>query len=242
MFKSENYIFIGIGFVIVLVWLVVYTINPEHLQYLDVLFASLSFLGVIWAVIVQKQELRLQREELESTRAVFKEQSSTSRKQRFENSFFQLINVYVDRERSLSYKGKTGGETFTTFVGMLSSDWQGHSRLLEHGKYQEYEERVFKEYCEKRVETDSSRFMTHFNNAFLIMDFIQKSNLVEDNEKVFYFDILKSQLSQNELYLLKLESKIRKEFQNNNLKDFFKDAKHPNVPNQSPPTLQIFPS
>ena len=46
------------------------------------------------ALIKQIEEFELQRVELSETREIFKEQSITLKIQRFENTFFQLINLY----------------------------------------------------------------------------------------------------------------------------------------------------
>ena len=54
----------------------------------NALFAGLAFAGVIFAIILQWQELGLQRQELKNTRAEIKGQKETLQKQNFESSFF----------------------------------------------------------------------------------------------------------------------------------------------------------
>jgi len=55
------------------------------------LFSGLALLGIIATVRMQKQELKLQRKELSSTRKEFQQQNLTMKLQRFENTFFQLL-------------------------------------------------------------------------------------------------------------------------------------------------------
>ncbi|SRR5260221_4079409 len=55
------------------------------------LFSGLALLGIIATVRMQKQELKLQRKELASTRREFQQQNLTMKLQRFENTFFQLL-------------------------------------------------------------------------------------------------------------------------------------------------------
>lgn len=61
--------------------------NESYFSMLEAFFTGLAFLGVIWTVLLQKDELRLQRDELTQTRSVMEKQSKTFDKQRFETSF-----------------------------------------------------------------------------------------------------------------------------------------------------------
>lgn len=73
---------------------------PERGQFGDMfgainaLFTGLAFAGVIITVILQSQELSLQRQELRETRKEFRQQNLTLKYQRFENTFFNLIDQY----------------------------------------------------------------------------------------------------------------------------------------------------
>lgn len=74
------------------------------------LFSALAFAGVIFAIILQKKELSLQRHELEQTRQEltaqkeeFAEQNKTLRHQRFENTFFNMMHLHQNITDSLSY-------------------------------------------------------------------------------------------------------------------------------------------
>ena len=74
----------------------------------NALFSGLAFAGILIALYMQKHELELQREELSATREELKLQrmemkgqkkqleiqNKTSEKQRFENTFFQLLDVH----------------------------------------------------------------------------------------------------------------------------------------------------
>ena len=74
----------------------------------NALFSGLAFAGILIALYMQKHELELQREELSATREELKLQriamegqkkqleiqNKTSEKQRFENTFFQLLDLH----------------------------------------------------------------------------------------------------------------------------------------------------
>lgn len=77
---------------------------------INALFSALAFAGVIFAIILQKKELVLQREELEQTREELKgqkeefiQQNETLRRQRFENTFFQMMSLQQEIVNTLSY-------------------------------------------------------------------------------------------------------------------------------------------
>lgn len=74
------------------------------------LFSALAFAGVIYAIFLQKDELSLQRQELKNTRKEiagqkreFQMQNKTLKHQRFENTFFQMLNLHQEIVRGLSY-------------------------------------------------------------------------------------------------------------------------------------------
>jgi hypothetical protein len=60
----------------------------------NALFSGLAFSGMIIAILLQRTELRYQREELTETRKEFAIQNKTLRLQRFENTFFNLLSVH----------------------------------------------------------------------------------------------------------------------------------------------------
>lgn len=74
------------------------------------LFSALAFAGVIYAILLQRRELRLQRAELEQTREElkgqkkeFQTQNDTLRHQRFENTFFQMLSLLQSIIENLTY-------------------------------------------------------------------------------------------------------------------------------------------
>ena len=88
----------------------------------NALFSGLAFAGILIALYMQKHELELQREELSATREELKLQrmemkgqkkqleiqNKTSEKQRFENTFFQLLDVHHKIIIDLEYHSLTG--------------------------------------------------------------------------------------------------------------------------------------
>lgn len=58
------------------------------------LFSGLALAGIIYTIYLQKKELSLQRKELSDTREEFKIQNKTLSLQRFENTFFHLLELH----------------------------------------------------------------------------------------------------------------------------------------------------
>ncbi len=72
------------------------------------LFSGLAFAGIIVTILLQKRELRLQRQELINSREKFDEQNRTLERQRFENTFFRLLDLHNDITAKLDLPGVDG--------------------------------------------------------------------------------------------------------------------------------------
>jgi hypothetical protein len=62
----------------------------------NALFSGLAFAGIIITILLQKEELTLQRQELKDTRKEFGKQNETLSLQRFETTFFNLLNLHIN--------------------------------------------------------------------------------------------------------------------------------------------------
>lgn len=58
------------------------------------LFSGLALAGIILTILLQRKELKYQREELRDTRKEFQVQNETLKIQRFENTFFHLLDQF----------------------------------------------------------------------------------------------------------------------------------------------------
>lgn len=78
------------------------------------IFTGLAFMGLMSTVFLQREELQLNRKELEETRNELKLQSLTFNHQRFESSFYQLLSLYKENLRELSIR-KVGSQSERIF-------------------------------------------------------------------------------------------------------------------------------
>jgi len=187
----------------------------------NALFSGFAFAGLIVAILLQKEELRLQREELSETREVLKdqkdqfiEQNKTLRKQSFEDTFFQLMRLYNDIISSLDTRSPrntkiivTGRDVFIAWYELFQR-YVGDqlSRLSKAGeKAVQFEEVIHDEYL-KCYEANKSDLSHYFLTLYNIVKFVHLSDM--DNKK-FYTDILRAQLSSYELLFLHYDSKSK---------------------------------
>jgi hypothetical protein len=71
---------------------------------INALFSGLALAGIILTILLQRKELKLQREELRDTRKEFETQNETLKIQRFENTFFNLLNQHHQIVNSIDFR------------------------------------------------------------------------------------------------------------------------------------------
>ena len=185
------------------------------------LFSGLAFAGLIYTIYLQKEELRLQREELQETRQEmvrqtkeFDEQNKTLQIQRFENTFFNMMELLEDITQGLSYDTTRQIQTkYRDARGIPRRDYPWENITIK-GR------RVFEEtyhgpdICLKNLirnkgiegynESDAISLYDHyFRYLYRIMKFVDSSSSVNNyGTRYQYLAMLRAQLSQHELIWL----------------------------------------
>ena len=174
----------------------------------NALFSGLAFLGIIYAIVLQREELGLQREELAETRKVFKgqeeqlaKQAQALQKQNFENTFFKFLSLHNDIVESfrVSIQGQSdryGVECLDYRYSYFESDF---SRFREKSPELKSEIEITRKFCEKYFNEKRHIYGRYFQNFLVMLRFI-KSYL--DKEENMYTDIVRAQLSTEELAFL----------------------------------------
>lgn len=176
----------------------------------NALFSGLAFAGLIITLIMQHEELKLQRqelkqtnEELEGQKKEFEEQNKTLKVQRFENTLFNMLsqqqeitnnlnisgneitgrNVFRYFYKEASFQAKDAYVSFTTMgiVGLIRGTNNIHSYSSAHG-----------------IEL----FDHYFRHLYRIFKYINDSKLIDVNDKYEYASIVRAQLSEYELLML----------------------------------------
>lgn len=191
------------------------------------LFSGLAFAGLIVTLLFQKEELKLQREELretrkelESQRKEFEEQNKTMKRQRFENTFFNMLSLQNEIVTNLSYecretKWSQSEQGYEEIINKYSSrevfeilyEYRGIIIHIGVGSKNLGIKNVLKEdikllYSKKEVRAVISRFDHCFRHLYHIFKYINESDLIEDKERYEYASMVRSQLSDYELVML----------------------------------------
>ena len=184
---------------------------------INALFSGLALAGVIWAILLQKEELELQRGELAGQKKQLEAQNQTLQKQNFESSFFHLLSVHNDIVNSMEipwgrtvYQGRQcfayllyefrynydeyKGAEEKFWIGMAQNPNKAEELMLEriNAKY----EALFDKY--------QSRVGYYFRNLYNLVKFVdEKSDFPKDHkDKKPYTNLIRAQLSSDELGLL----------------------------------------
>lgn len=184
----------------------------------NALFSGLAFAGLIATLLYQKEELKLQREELQQTREElkgqreeFEEQNKTLKRQRFENTFFNMLSLQQEITNNLFYQDEKENEQTITqhtykgrevfkeiyenatvkYEGLIYPKNTGLKLVLKHNGYNAY-----------TAIADTTRFDHYFRNLYRIFKYIDTTDLIDQNERYQYACIVRSQLSDYELIML----------------------------------------
>ena len=194
----------------------------------NALFSGLAFAGLIVTILYQKEELKLQREELKETRnelnaqkLEFQEQNKTMKRQRFENTFFNMLSLQQEIVANLSfeyyaspnirphnipeeifYRGVPKGlfhgrEVFEGIYKHAVIEYNG-IRYLD-GIYKLLSNSGYAIYSNISITT---RFDHYFRHLYRIVKYVDSSDLISDDERYEYACIARSQLSDYELVML----------------------------------------
>ena len=188
----------------------------------NALFSGLAFAGLIVTLLYQKEELKLQREELAQTREElkgqreeFEEQNKTMKRQRFENTFFNMLslqqeivanisfdevkhiydfNAHAHDEQRTSYNGRAlFREMYLNLKVSIDKNhlYQGVKDAIKANNYGVYS-----------YISVTTRFDHYFRHLYRIFKYVDTSDLILDDERYEYACIVRSQLSDYELVML----------------------------------------
>lgn len=210
-------------------WLAATINNPEkqgqfgdQFGAVNALFSGLAFAGLIFTIILQKKELALQREELTQTREELKgqkeqmeEQNKTMKIQRFENTYFQMLNQFQEITNNITYSfidildayhTVKGREVFyysfeTAIQKTQIEDW--NPLHIDHkfiGMREIIKDFGYDGYMDSKTPT---YFDHYFRFLYRILNFVKTSPLVTDfKEEYEYTCMLRAMLSRYELVWL----------------------------------------
>jgi len=175
------------------------------------IFSALAFAVIIYTISLQKKELSLQRKELADTRREFELQHQTLRKQRFENTFFNLLNLHHSIVEKISIIDNSGEvhnsrraiklvhDDFKTVYKKKMDKLGMPDITLENVKqHKSWVIEVFSEVYQRYEE-----YINHYiKNLVTIIRLVKTSDLIAVTERDLYYSILRSQINSYEIVLL----------------------------------------
>lgn len=186
----------------------------------NALISAIAFAGMIVTFRLQKYELSLQREELSAQRKEFNQQNATLKLQRFENTFFNMLELQqqiVDgltleyKASSLFRSGNIPNPPEDEFYKGRETFWGTlHSTRIHQGVYKLIENSGIEKYSDSQT---ISMFDHYFRHLYTFLKFIDETkvfneeSLREEGESIHeakyrYATILRATLSRYELVLL----------------------------------------
>lgn len=199
----------------------------------NALFSGLAFTGLIYTIILQRRDLELQRhdlklqreelalsrKEMEEQTAEFEKQNETLRIQRFENTFFSMLNLHQQIVDGLRYDYFEDERTTAPVKGGFTTDRKLVKRevvgrdvfrylfndvLLGEQNGSLYGYRQYLRYCgiEKYDGTLIPTYFDHyFRHLYKIIQFVDSQEF-SFGEKYRYLSFLRGTLSRYELVWL----------------------------------------
>ena len=175
------------------------------------LFSGLAFGGIIYTILLQREELKAQREELRLTKQEFITQNETLRLQRFENTFFNLLNVHNKIVDSLKYTYHTpsgecidseGRAIFNDVILSLSqtTELMGNAKKYSMVDFNK-QSQIYKNILNR--DNSLSGLTYYFQSLVSILEFVSNTSLLSEKEDLFkdkenrefYFQLLSSSQS-----------------------------------------------
>jgi len=167
---------------------------------LNTLFSGLAFTGIITSIFLQSQELKETRKEIKGQKDEFVLQTKAMKKQIFDTTFFQLIQLHNEIVQSLKVKSGTGSRV-TTVEGRDAFSVLYKQNIIK-GIYPDNANKNSLNINEFYLcfHKEFGHLVGHyFRNIYQILKYIDSSDI--ENKK-FYTNLIRAQLSNYELGVL----------------------------------------
>lgn len=195
----------------------------------NALFSALAFAGIIFSFFLQRRDLKYQRDEIIETRKEFTIQNNTLKIQRFENTFFNILNLHhqiiaeIDFRYYKKKEKERPGYSVMRPVGVRARTQPEEKEIVEitgrdvfryrynklfeaiQANPTEYEEIYLKHYGDAKTD-----FGHYFRNLYRMIKSVDETDFYLTNEnsktqvdvfkiKYGYVSIIRAQLSDYEL-------------------------------------------
>ncbi|MDD5088657.1 MAG: putative phage abortive infection protein [bacterium] len=205
---KQKYIWISIAaiFLVVALWWILPKLRcwtwRDEFAAAESLFTGLAFAILIVTAWMQKEELELQRKELSDTREVLKgqekqllQQNETLRKQRFENTFFSLLDLHHEIVKGITLGDTSGRQCFESLLTSCRSSVMGAQGPSPANDLSNKIKLGYRDFFGRH----ESRVGHYFRNMYNILKYVDRSDI---QNRLLYTNLIRAQLSGKELGLL----------------------------------------
>jgi len=176
----------------------------------NALFSGAAFIGIIYTMFLQKEELEEQREELRLTRKEFKAQTAQMEQQNFENTFFRMLDAHKENVKGIFVSksdiitshiqigsdGVHGRQCFNYFMLLFEYEYK-----RKKGKEDEDLNKIITIFDEVANHISQKFVITHYIETIkTIIKLIESKRDVDSIQKFLF--LLKSQFSKQEISFL----------------------------------------
>jgi hypothetical protein len=228
--KKKNWKLIGafLAIVVLAIWAAIGWIEIEYYKTLqnsgvfgdrfgsmDALFSALAFAALVITLLMQQEDLNFQRLDLKNTqdqlkgqRVALEGQQETFNIQRFENTFFNLIDSHHGIITNMIYTQKRPGVKDEIFEGMkaienfqlnLRKRLDHQASLKNAGVALTNNAETVQAVYDEWFKNNHGELGHYFRNLYHIIKFVHKSEI---EDKQFYSDLIRAQVSSHEHLLL----------------------------------------
>ena len=172
------------------------------------IFNFFSFVLLLLTILLQVQEMRYSREELEKTTEALRRQNENQKHINFENTFFQLLQLHHDHANNLmNYEeGKLliGRQCFAYFYRLLKEIYEEKKAnfvFAPHLSYTETEQEIIRAAYQQFYNRHQAKLGHYFRNLYNIVKFVEK-HYEGEQAKQDYMKMIRAQFSSYELVLI----------------------------------------
>lgn len=172
------------------------------------LFSGLAFAGVVYAIIMQRDEIKLAKDDLDYTKQILDEQQEQlkaqnieTQKQSFEGTFFQLLRLFAETTAQLDLPpvsarayAITGKDVFPSLCLELLNDYRNKTARVKDKTLEDFHA-CYDNFYRKR----GSDLGHYYRLLYNLLEFIHNSGIAN---KKFYTGLVRAQLSDEETTLL----------------------------------------
>lgn len=172
----------------------------------NAIISSFAFAGVIVTLFLQNRDLNLQRKEMARQREEFEKENNTLKYQRFENLFYNMLNLQQEivaglrfdyKERKVSFDNPYGHTQYIaqSVIGREVFRFTFEERVCIYGYRYHLEDKGLLEYDSTLIPT---YFDHYFRHLYKIIQFVDSQGFPFD-ESYKYISLLRGTLSRYEL-------------------------------------------